>query len=121
MILKIFKCSASISNSKVEKAIVSLFRDYAITCGPSAETIDMNYILSKEVDEDITIGDILAYTVNVITITKDGEIVQVSIPDNVIYKGCNLSSLLKLIKYGNFEVRGLDVIDDAFDYVLSNM
>lgn len=121
MIIKIFKSDLDISQNVLEKTFIWLFRDYLCLVSETADMINMNYVLSKIVDEDISILDVLSYASKFISVMVENDIVKVVVHDNIDYKGVNLTSLLKTIKYGNLEVRGIDILDNACNYVLSNM
>ena len=81
-----------------------------------------NYLQSS-LNIDWSCMRVLTYMVNHLKITSVDNIFTCTVDNNILLPNTNyrLLDIVKLIEYGNMEVKGVHIIDNAFDYIENNI
>lgn len=85
----------------------------------SKSSENMNSYLEKNLNTNIdNIIDSIQFT-----IIKSGKVFKIDVDTHIIEKNSEerLASLIKLVDYGNLEVKGLNIFNSSFKYVQDNM
>lgn len=90
--------------NKIDKEKISFFNNYLkLLDVPSIE-----YILN------------VLYN-NIVVVKKHNDIYEIKVDPSVRIGNYKLNTLIRLIEYGNLEIRGLNFIEDTFDYIKKNI
>lgn len=111
-----------IQQGDIADAFKTYFREYvdiAEATDPRLAVIS-SYIKHK-LNIDESAANILREAVSFINCFAENGEITISVLDNVNINNYNLGSMLKLIEYGNTEVKGSRVLSRACEYILDNM
>ena len=84
----------------------------------------LDTIKLKPFDEyfEFNIRYVILYAVRNLKITKESKrVYTISIDKNLKYKGYNVSSIIKLITYGNRELKGYPIVLNIFRFIINNI
>lgn len=93
----------SLFNSKSKKESVELMNNYLVD----------NY--------NITLKEIFQAILDNILLTKQGDYYKLTINDSVMIKDYTLSQLMRLVDYGNLEIKGLHIFNKVEKYIQSKL
>lgn len=108
-------------NSNNEAAFKSYFKQYIDSIPNHISAYKLDSYLSKLLHEKVTYKDIIRYAIKYMSVINNGKEYIIEVTDNLNYKDINITSLLKLIKYGSLGIRGNKSLDNACLFALYNM
>ena len=122
MVIEKYKTYLDIQQEDVAEAFKTYFREYVDIAEASDPRLAVvSSYIKHELGINESAADILREAVMFINCFVNNGEITISVLDNVNINNYNLGSMLKLIEYGNTEVKGSKVLSRACEYILDNM